>query len=239
MKSSLLTFSLLLLVPALAQDPHREPNPTPPPKELDLTELSLGMSAEDFQTREEATLRLLELSRTDLPGLATALFKEARTTNDPEVRFRSRDTFKRIFEFRVLGKGDANLGVTWNWHIQQTHKDEMRARPLVRALDPNSPAAKAGLKVGDIVCYVNDKELPRRTGMPALRKILREAAPGSKLTFTVRASKLKSNRLTTSPSPNRKVTITVSDTEKGLRAAKEGEFKKWYQNLRDLYEEQN
>lgn len=231
-------FVVLLSLPSilLGQDPHHVPNPTPPPEELDLTEISIGMSSDDFQTREEATLRLLELSRTNLSGLATALFQEARTTRDPEVRFRARATFNRIFDFRVLGKGDANLGVTWNWHIQQTHNDEMRARPLVRAIEPHSPAAKAGLKVGDIVCYVDDKELPRRTGIPALRKIFRESAPGTKLTLTVRSTKLQRDRLSSNLSPNRKVTIQIQDTEKGLREAKEGEFAKWYSNLQKLYD---
>ncbi len=230
-----LIFFLCLFSALQAQNP----NSTPSPEELDLTEISIGMSSEDFQTREEATLRLLELSRTNLPGLATALFKEARTTRDPEVRFRSLATFKRIFEFRILGKGDANLGVTWNWHIQQGFKQEMRARPLVRKIDPKSPAAKAGLKVGDVVCYVNDKELPRRTGMSALRKILREAAPGSQLTFTVRACKLRDYRYTSNLAPNRKVTITVHDTQKGLRTAKDGEFEKWFANLKSLHDIRN
>ena len=227
---------LVLPSVAFSQNPHNQRKPALPEKDFDLTEISVGMSSDDFQTREDATLRLLELSRNNLPELATALFREARTTRDPEIRFRSRATFKRIFEFRVLGKGDANLGVTWHWHIQQNFKDEMRARPLVRALDPKSPAAKAGLKKGDIVCYVNDKELPRQNGIPALRKILREATPGSELTFTVRSIKFQNDRLTGGLSKNRKVTLTVRDTKKGLRVAEKGEFEKWFANLKALHD---
>lgn len=223
--------------PSSAQDdPHAVTDSIPAPQELDLSEISVGMGADDFEKREEAAQRLLEISRTRLPEVAVALFKEARTSLEPEVRFRSKSTFLRIFEFRVLGKGDANLGVDWHWHIQLTHQGEMRARPMVRDLSANSPAAKAGLKVGDIVCYVNEKELPRQTGLQTLRRILREAAPGEKLTFTVRNVQLKNKRATSKPAPNRKVTITVGDTKKGIRPAREGEFEKWYQNLKAVHD---
>ena len=154
------------------------------------------------------------------------------------MRFRSRHTFERIFNFRVLGKGDANLGVTWHWHIQQYVKGEMRARPLVQAIEPDSPAAKAGLKVGDIVCYVDGKELPRQDGIPTLRALLRKATPGTKMIFTVRSVKLQDKRFTSALSPSREVTISIHDTQKGLREAEDGEFEEWYANLKKLYERQ-
>ncbi|MDP0491386.1 MAG: PDZ domain-containing protein [Verrucomicrobiota bacterium JB023] len=216
---------------------HPDPSPYQAVEELDLSEIFVQMEDREFKKREEATMRLLEISRTKLPEVSRALFREARENQGPEVRFRIRGTFERIFRFRMLGVGDSNLGVDWHWHIQLAHEGEMRARPLVRALDENSPAAESGLKVGDIVCYVDGKELHRQNGLPELRRILREATPGQQLTFTVRNVELQPYHRTTKPSPNRKVTLTVHDTVKGLREAKPGEFQDWYENLRALYDE--
>lgn len=233
---SLLAPCWLALSVFLQADPHRDPNPIPPPEELDLTEILVGMSSEDFETREGATMRLLEMSRPRLAAVSRALFKAARTSPDPEIRFRSKETFRKIFEFRVLGIGDSNLGVLWHIHLHQPFNGPLQVLPLVRQIQPESPAQIAGLKPGDIVHTVNGKALPPLESLPTLRRILRESDPGQQIELSIRNVQLQSARYASHAKGNRKVVLTVRDSEKGLREAEPGEFEKWYQNLKALYD---
>lgn len=232
----------LFLVPSLffieagAQGIHEGYDPRPALEELDLSIVMHDLASSDFEEREAAMARLLEGSRDRLPQVARALFKQLKTSDDPEVLARSKGTFKHLFEFHVLGKGDSNLGVLWHWHMQLAHQGELRARPLVRKIEPESAAAQAGLKEGDIVCYVNGKELHRTKGVVALREILRKAERGEEITLTVRNVRLICRRITTNPNANREVVLKVSRASDTLRAAQPGEYKKWFAAMKDEYD---
>lgn len=215
---------------AQAHDPDVDTRPRL--EELDLTIIMHGLAARDFKERKAASERLIEVSRTRFPQVIKALFGQMKNSKDPEVRSQSEGAFQGLFDFHVLGKGDSNLGVLWHWHIKVGDKGEMRARPIVRTIEPDSLAAKAGLKEGDLVCYVNGKELHRQKGILALRQILRETDPDEEITLTVRNSKFLGSRATTKLQPNRKVTLKVGRADSKLRTAKKGEFRGWLNALK-------
>ena len=108
----------------------------------------------------------------------------------------------------------------------------MRARPVVRQIDPESAAAKAGLRAGDTICYVNGKELHRQKGVLALRTLLRGNAPGDEVELTVRNLQFLEKRYTTNADPNRKVILKLTQSSETLRKAKPGEEKKWFEALK-------
>ena len=233
MKLALSFLSLALFAEVtLAQGHQREADPRPPLEELDLSIIMHGLAARDFNERKAATERLVEVSRTRFPLVVKALFAQIKNSKDPEVRSQSEGAFQGLFDFHVLGKGDANLGVLWHWHINLGDKGEMRARPIVREIEADSIAAKAGLKEGDLVCYVNGKELHRQKGVIALRKILREADPDKEMILTVRNTKFLRSRETSKLGPNRKVTLKVGRSDRTVRSAKKGEFRGWVNSLK-------
>ena len=108
----------------------------------------------------------------------------------------------------------------------------MRARPLVREISPGSPAEKAGLKKGDIICYIDGKELHRQKGVLALREILRSKEAGDEVVLTVRNLTFRNRRETSNLKANRKVTLKITHSEETIRSAKDGEFEKWFQTMK-------
>lgn len=76
----------------------------------------------------------------------------------------------------TVGRTVAYLGI--EWHVQGTWVDEatVRERIVVRRVIPGSPAAKAGLKVGDAVQAIDGVLLDNQT---TLSKIIQTRKPGA------------------------------------------------------------
>ena len=53
---------------------------------------------------------------------------------------------------------------------------------LIRGLDPNAPAAQAGIEVGDVILKVNDKDIEKGV---ELTKAVSEIKPGTKVKLQV------------------------------------------------------
>lgn len=58
----------------------------------------------------------------------------------------------------------------------------------VPAIDPNSPAATAGLKAGDIITKVDNQEIDQDNSLP---RIIRKRSPGDKITLTILRDKVE------------------------------------------------
>ena len=76
----------------------------------------------------------------------------------------------------TVRKSVAYLGI--EWHVEDTWSDgsTVRERIVVRRVIPGSPAAKAGLKIGDTVQAIDGVQLDNQT---SLSKIIHTRKPGA------------------------------------------------------------
>ena len=177
----------------------------------------------------------MQASGARLPDVATKLFtEENRKDIEPEQLARVRVVIGRLYDRHVLGDGAISLGATWGCHVQIAKKGEMRLRPMVESIENGSAAKAAGLKVGDVICYVNKKELARQGGLPVFRKILAESE-GKKITLTVRGSKLQGRSNTSKLDPPRDIVVKVTGKSKKKPDKREGQREAWVRDLRALY----
>lgn len=84
----------------------------------------------------------------------------------------------------AVSKSIAYLGI--EWHVQMDEGATPRERAVVSRVIPDSPAAKAGLKVGDSIYKVDDVPLGGRI---TLSKIVQTRKPGAHINLTLKRAK--------------------------------------------------
>ena len=196
---------------------------------LDLSVVMNRMTHENFPVRQAAVSRLVEVAETNFDEVVRALFKEEES-QDPEMAHRVDLTLMRLFEVRVLGASETDIGVEWGWHLQAYYEGAITARPIAEKVRKGSAAAKAGIKPGDVLIHVNGTPLPRLDGIAEFRRILREAEPGQELKLKLRSSKLLGRKSTTELKPPRELSLKMDAGHLGgkpTRKAEKGEFEKW------------
>jgi S1-C subfamily serine protease len=86
----------------------------------------------------------------------------------------------------AVSKSIAYLGI--EWHVQMEEGAAPRERAVVSRVMPNSPAAKAGIKVGDSIYEVDEVPLG---GAITLSKIIQTRKPGAHIQLTLKRAKRK------------------------------------------------
>lgn len=114
----------------------------------DLSVMINRLGADDFRTREGATERLLKISELHFDAVAEALLQAGRS-DDPEMNMRLSQSMRALFDYRVLGKGRRDLGLSWKWLMIVPRQGKIIGRPLAFQVDEGSPAAEEWLGSGD------------------------------------------------------------------------------------------
>ncbi len=119
-------------------------------------EILAGLTADEFKQREASQQSLLKWAREGDGAAAAAILRISKTTDDPELRRRSLGVLKELSDHDYLSDGSGYLGI----NMQEEpfgQADVERPRFAIRILGimPDAPAARAGLKPGDLIVGLN------------------------------------------------------------------------------------
>ncbi|WP_406665890.1 outer membrane-stress sensor serine endopeptidase DegS [Gallaecimonas sp. GXIMD1310] len=135
-----------------------------------------------------------------LVGINTALFHVSQRMDAPGISFAIPYTLaaKILKELVTYGRVIRGyLGVNY----QQPRVPIMTIPPLITAVDPDSPAAKGGIQVGDLIVGINGKAI--RNGLQAMDMVA-ETKPGTTVSVTVQRNSKK-----------KKLSVTVGERPPG------------------------
>jgi C-terminal processing protease CtpA/Prc len=115
----------------------------------------LGLLADPaFNVRQQAATELRDLGSKQREKVQMALLKAYRDSDDPEVRFRSREI---LTDLLVSSLGYIGISFAKREHINS--QGEKRWAILINDVQNDSPASKAELRAGDVILRLNGKEL--------------------------------------------------------------------------------
>jgi C-terminal processing protease CtpA/Prc len=117
-----------------------------------------------FATREKAGRELVEMGKKARIEVEAALVKAYLVSEDPEVRFRSREILTGLFASSL-----GYLGIQYGKRQHMNADGEEQWGIVVNEVRNDSPASKAKLRVGDIILRVNGQ----RFGMNADQEFAR------------------------------------------------------------------
>lgn len=184
-----------------------------------------SLGSEAFKERIKAQT---DLSRWALEKPAVSqpwLFREMEATGDPEVRFRLREVLKGAVVAEHQKDGPGYVGISMldvEVMIPGKKGPEPRAGVSVGRVQPDTPASRAGLQVGDVVVSVGKLKWTDGRASTGFQNAIMKHKPGDKVELGIlRGGELK------------KVEVTLSARPMGLpEAAKAQEFQ--FQGMQGL-----
>ena len=153
---------------------------------VELTELMINALAdEDFAKREQAADALVDFAAIRLVGTVVKLAEAAKNHPDPEIRKRSDETIRKIYERYELGVGKADFGWRLGWFLDHDGKT-LSSYPMILETDEGGPAHEAGLRPGNVIAAMDDVDLRGDDSRNQLVKNLAMQSPGVEIRFKIR-----------------------------------------------------
>ena len=143
------------------------------------------LAADDFRTRETAESDLRAWAEKE-PDAARNLFEQHMNHSpDPEMRMRCRSLLKHVVLLEYRKQGEGYVGI-------QMREEQLGADAgggfgiRVIAVVADTPAAKAGLKVGDLILRFQGQGWAQADAMFRFGEQIRKHKPGDKVKVKVR-----------------------------------------------------
>jgi C-terminal processing protease CtpA/Prc len=148
-----------------------------------IAKLGEGSSANRNQTTEAILNRLGE----DPDHAAKLLGNANQSSDDPEVRARTRSLLEQTYRIYELGEGVGVFGIVVGWFLDH-NGTELTSWPLVVQVARGTPAESAGFRAGDVIINCNGEDCHGINSRNDLIKRLSKIRPGTETTFKVRFS---------------------------------------------------
>ena len=150
----------------------------------DLGGLAKKLDAEDFKAREEAVTEMAAAADDHLEEVIRYL---GSAKMGPEARARIPDILKNIFLRQCYRLGEPETGMIFSRYLETSSTKGVTAvHPLIEDVAKDSPAAKAGLRKGDVIVEWNGKPLEGDDCVGRLMKMIRTSGEGAKVKVRVR-----------------------------------------------------
>lgn len=146
-------------------------------------ELGQQLDADEFQKREEAVEKIAILAD-DVLGTVIRYLGSKKL--GPEGATRIPEILKLIYLRQCYHLGEPETGIRFRIYIEANENGLSAVHPVIATLAEGSPAAKAGLRAGDVIVAWEGQPLQGHDSLLRLRKLLLKAGEGAKVKVQVR-----------------------------------------------------
>lgn len=162
------------VIPATAFCQEAKPDPG---------DLVKALASEEFREREEAQSQLAVWASANPERAMKLLYFEYETASEPEVRLRVRDTLRRlVVEDHQRNHGEGYVGIRMmELNVAIPGDDQPRSGIQVVEVVADSPAAKAGLELGDIIVSLEGQRWSGPGTPDAFSSVVRKFKPRDKV----------------------------------------------------------
>ena len=143
-----------------------------------IAKIGEGTSADRNQTTEAILNRLGE----DPDHAAKVLRIANQSSDDPEVRARTRSLLEQTYRIYELGEGVGVFGIVVGWFLDH-NGTELTSWPLVVQVAEGTPAKSAGFRAGDVIINCNGKDCRGINSRNDLIMRLSKISPGTETAF--------------------------------------------------------
>lgn len=191
------------------------------------------LESEDFRTRENAQAAILAWARENPPRAMDLLYERSIKADEPEVRERCLDVLRALVNDEYLREGEGYLGIRMLDESTLVPGDP-KPRSVIRVLQvmPDSAAAKAGLRVNDLIAGIEDQTWRDGVAMRPFSEAIRQYKPGTRVALkVVREGALLDLPVVLGRRPlyadNPFLDQRQLDIEEAEKAASEAYFRRW------------
>ena len=141
---------------------------------------------ERFRVRERAQKRLVDQLGDQLDAIGDLCYKAYSSSPDPEIRMRVRAVLLELVQ-RSTGTGKRGfVGIGMLLHAFFDKNGEVNFAIRVSEVRPDTPALRAGLRVGDIITGIDNTKLDDKDATQRFMDIVAAMPPGREVTLKYR-----------------------------------------------------
>jgi len=146
-----------------------EPKPAAPQRNLIVPPIPKGavdgLSSDLYEERQKAYQEVQAWAEKNLQSSPELLFKAWKQSDDPEVKTRYYRLMRDMVEQRKHGRGAGFVGISMGEaRVPGNAGQPARWGVLIRMVLPDTPAAKAQLRLGDVIVGVDELDLSANRG---------------------------------------------------------------------------
>ena len=187
---ALFLFALLLCQFGVAQEQGGEDLLSGSEKLPEVPAALVGaLGHEEFRERHAAQKSLLAWGKKDLEGSIESLYRLYGTTENPEVRLRSREVLKALVILRQPLPGQGYLGIQMDTARWKDDRGVMRPAVLITDVRKGTAADLATLKADDLITGIDQVIFDDLAPTRMLADYIRSKKPGDEITIKIRRGK--------------------------------------------------
>ena len=167
------------------------------PLVADLDEYCQKLMSDDFSARQEAEVDISEWAQEEEKAeRAEALFQRYLTSEEPEEFYRLTKVLLKVhFDIKkssIPQKGPGFIGIRMSTGAQPRFEEgrrqavrEPQEGVVIEAVIADTPAEKAGLKVGDLITEIDGQSIAGESPSLKLKEVVGGKAPGKTINLSV------------------------------------------------------